>query len=163
MHLHVGRQLLDHVTYERKFGTNVRDLIEEASRWDLEPKPACLWWTSMYDSVEKSDMIWAHRRDAANFPGKTSSRFLGCALNRQRKKYDAVEERMQSASKAFWKDILINKKQICSVELCIFCVWSENWSWTIHTDDGKDHRMGNQDNDAIIPSQKTKRRNVGRM
>ena len=23
----------------------LRDLIEEACRWDLEPKPASLWWT----------------------------------------------------------------------------------------------------------------------
>ena len=30
-----------------------RDLIEEASRWDVEPKPASLWWTSTYDSEEK--------------------------------------------------------------------------------------------------------------
>ena len=35
----------------------LRDLIEEASRWDLEPKPASLWWTSTYDSEEKVDMI----------------------------------------------------------------------------------------------------------
>ena len=35
----------------------LRDLIEEASRWDLEPKPASLWWTSTYESEEKIDMI----------------------------------------------------------------------------------------------------------
>ena len=34
-----------------------RDLIEEASRWSLVPKPVCLWWTSTYDSEEKVDMI----------------------------------------------------------------------------------------------------------
>ena len=38
----------------------LRDLIEEASRWDLEPKPASLWWTSTYDSEEESDMILGH-------------------------------------------------------------------------------------------------------
>ena len=34
----------------------LRDLDEEASRRDLEPKPASLWWTSTYDSEEKSDV-----------------------------------------------------------------------------------------------------------
>ena len=32
-----------------------------------------------------------------------------------------------------------------------------------HADGGKDQRMGNQNNDAIVPSQKTKRRDVGRV
>ena len=35
----------------------LRVLIEEASRWDLEPKPASLWWTSTHDAEEKVDMI----------------------------------------------------------------------------------------------------------
>ena len=36
-------------------------------------------------------------------------KILGCALNRHGKTYDAVEERMQSANKAFWKGIFANK------------------------------------------------------
>ena len=35
----------------------LRDLIEEARRWNLEPKPASLWWTSTCASEEKSHMI----------------------------------------------------------------------------------------------------------
>ena len=31
----------------------IQDLNQEAERWDLEPKPASLWWTSIYDSEEK--------------------------------------------------------------------------------------------------------------
>ena len=27
-------------------------MIEEAERWDLEPKPASLWWTSTYCAAE---------------------------------------------------------------------------------------------------------------
>ena len=34
----------------------LRDLIDEASRWSLVPKPTSLWWTSTYDSEEMVDM-----------------------------------------------------------------------------------------------------------
>ena len=34
----------------------LRDLFQEASRWDLAPKLACLWWTSTCDDEEKVDM-----------------------------------------------------------------------------------------------------------
>ena len=45
----------------------LRDLIEEASRWDLVSKPASLWWTSTYNSEEKVDMILGTHQGAANF------------------------------------------------------------------------------------------------
>ena len=35
----------------------LRDLAEEASRRNLKPELASLWWTSTYDSEEKSDTI----------------------------------------------------------------------------------------------------------
>ena len=35
----------------------IKDLIQEAERWDLEPKPASLWWTSTYDSEEMMDLL----------------------------------------------------------------------------------------------------------
>ena len=35
----------------------LRDLVEEANRWDLEPKPASLWWTRTYALEEKSDFV----------------------------------------------------------------------------------------------------------
>ena len=28
----------------------IKDLIQEAEGWDLEPKPASLWWTSTCES-----------------------------------------------------------------------------------------------------------------
>ena len=34
-----------------------KDLIQEAGRWDLEPKPAISWCTSTYDSEEKKDLM----------------------------------------------------------------------------------------------------------
>ena len=34
----------------------MKDLVQEAGRWDVEPKPASLWWTSTYDSEEKNDL-----------------------------------------------------------------------------------------------------------
>ena len=38
-------------------------------------------------------------------------KILGCAMNRQGKTLDAIEERMQSDNKAFWRDILVHKSK----------------------------------------------------
>ena len=46
------------------------------------------------------------------------------------------------------------------------CMPSLPLEWKLvvdQADNGKNQRMGNQDNDAIIPSKKTKRRDVGRL
>ena len=45
------------------------------------------------------------------FPFEEKFRILGYAMIRQGKSDDAIEERMQSANKAFWKDILISKSK----------------------------------------------------
>ena len=39
------------------------------------------------------------------FTSEKKFKVLGCAMNRQGKTIEAIEERMQSANKAFWKDI----------------------------------------------------------
>ena len=54
-----------------------------------------------------------------------------------------IEERMQSANKAFWKDIKIYRnKDVPWRVICrrlvdhvypVFCFGSENWSWTVET------------------------------
>ena len=147
----------------------LRDLIEEASSWDPEPKPASLRWASTYDSEEKSDMNLGTTSGCYTFPFEHTFKILGCALNRQGKTYDAVEERMQSANRAFWKNILINKSidvpwKIVSKtggpRLCSLCLWE--WKLVVdHTNDGKDQRMGNQDSETLVPFQKTWRWNVG--
>ena len=57
----------------------LRVLIEEASRWDLEPKPASLWWTSTHDAEEKVDMILGTTAGCHNFPFEEKFNILGYA------------------------------------------------------------------------------------
>ena len=78
-----------------------KDLIEEAGKMDLEPKPASLWWTSTCASEEKEDMILGTSKGCYTFPFEDEIRILGCMMNRQGKTCDAVEERLQWANKAF--------------------------------------------------------------
>ena len=78
---------------------------------DLEPKPASLWWTSTYASEEEEDTILSTLKGCYTFPFEDKFKILGCAMNRQGKTCDAVEERMQSASKALWKDIVIQYRR----------------------------------------------------
>ena len=64
-------------------------------------------------------------------------------MNRQGKAHDAIEERVQSANKAFWKDILKDKskdipwnikcRQPVDYVFAVFSFGSEKWSWTIQT------------------------------
>ena len=121
----------------------LRDLIEEASRWDLEPELVSLWWTSTYDSEEKSDMNLGTTSGCYTFPFENKFKILSRAMNRQGKTYDALEERMQSATKAFWKDSLIFKSKDVPWKIkcqrlvdhvnAEFAFWSENLSWTVQT------------------------------
>ena len=89
----------------------LKDLIEEAAEVDLEPKPASLLWTSMFTSEEKEDVILGTSKGCYNFPFEDEFRILGCMMSRQEKTCDAVEERMQSANKASWKDIKIYRSK----------------------------------------------------
>ena len=116
--------------------SSLRDLIEEASRWDLVPKPASLWWTSTYDSEEKVDMN------------------LGTSLGCYKLSSKA------SRSWAFWKDILIHQSTdvTCKVKCQrLYAVFSFG-----NADVGEGQRMGNQDNVTLVPIHKTQRRNMGR-
>ena len=125
---------------KEKMERMLRDLIKEASRWDLVPKPASLWWTSTYDAEEKVDMILGTTAGCHKFPLRRKFKILGCAVNWQGKSQEAIEERMQSANKAFWKDILIFKSKDVSWKVkCrrlddhvypVFAFGSENWSKT---------------------------------
>ena len=94
------------MSHTQKMLEQMLRLIEEASRWDLAPKPASLWWTSTYDSEEKSDINLGTSSGCYTFPFEDKFKKSGCAMNRQGKTHDAIEERMQSANKAFWKYIL---------------------------------------------------------
>ena len=55
-------------------------------------------------------------RDATHFLLRRSFKVFGYALNRQGKTHDAMEVRMQSANKAFWKDFLMYKSKDVPVE-----------------------------------------------
>ena len=55
-------------------------------------------------------MILGTSKGCYKFLFEDEFRILGCVMNRQGKTCDAVEERMQSANKAFWKDIIIFQK-----------------------------------------------------
>ena len=77
------------------------------------------------------------------FPCEENFQILGCVMNRQRKTLYAIEERMQSANKAFWKDIKIHRnkdvpwrvkcRRLVDHVYPVFCFGSENWSWTVET------------------------------
>ena len=56
-------------------------------------------------------MILGTSTGCHKFPFAEEFKILVCAMNRQVKTCDAVEERMQSANKDFWKDILIHKSK----------------------------------------------------
>ena len=57
------------------------DLIQEAEKWDLAPKPTCLWWTSTYDSEEKIDLSMDPKTGRHRFPFEVKFKILGCAMN----------------------------------------------------------------------------------
>ena len=121
----------------------LQDVIEEASKLDLEPKPASLRWTRAYASEEKIDMILGTSKGCYKFPIEDTFKMLGCAMNRQGKTCDAVEERMRSINKAFWKENVIYKskdvtwkvkcQRLVDHEYAVFAFGSESWSWTLQT------------------------------
>ena len=86
----VDRQLVDHISHSKE---NV----------EQKPEPASLWWTSTYDSEEKSDVNLGTTSGCYTFPFQENVKIWGCAVDRHGKTYDAVEERMQSANKAMKK------------------------------------------------------------
>ena len=123
----------------------LRDLIEEAGRWNLVPKPTRLWWTGTYDPEERIDVSIYTTTGCHKFPLEEKFRILGNVMNRKGKSDDAIEERMQSANKAFWKDILISKskdvpwkmqcRRLVDHVYAVFAFGSENWPWTVLTVD----------------------------
>ena len=112
LQFYVGRQPLDHIpTHKSTWSKCYKTFIEETVEVDLELKPASLWWTITFASEEKDDMIPSTSKGCYKFSFEDEFRILGCVMNRQGKTCDAVEERMQSANKAFWEDIMIYKSE----------------------------------------------------
>ena len=82
-------------------------LTEEAEEWDLEPKLASLWWTRTCASEEKKEntictRTWRHR-----ILFEKSFKILGYSCDQAGKTQDCLEERMQNANKAWWRDAKI--------------------------------------------------------
>ena len=118
---------------------------KETGADDLVLKPTSLWWTSTYDLEERIDVSIHTTTGCHKFPFEEKFRILGSAMNRQEKSDDAIEERVQSANKAFWKDVLIYKRKdvpwkvkcrrLVDHVYAVFAFGSENWPWTVLTVD----------------------------
>ena len=48
----------------------MRELIEEAERWELETKPASLWWTSTYADEKTEDVMIMTKTGLRNLPSE---------------------------------------------------------------------------------------------
>ena len=70
----------------------LRDLIEEAGKWDLVHKPASFWCTSTYEPEERCDLPTDTMSGRHKFLLEAEFKVLGCAMNRQRLTKDATEE-----------------------------------------------------------------------
>ena len=81
-----------------------RDLILETEKWSQR-------WTSTYELERGLIFQLTQSLDVTDFSLKNNSRSCRCAMNRQGKAHDAFEERMQSANKAWWKDVKIYRSK----------------------------------------------------
>ena len=104
---------------KRNLEQMLRDLIEKAEKWDLAPKTCKSVWTSTHEEEERSEVLIATNGLMYRFPLYETFKILGCAMNRQGRSLDAVEERMQSANKVFGWDILVCRRR--DVPLRIKC------------------------------------------
>ena len=87
-------------------------LIEEASRWDLVPKPASLWWTRTYDSEEKVNMILVTTSGCYKFPCEEHVQDLGLRHESAREhRTTQLKKGCNPLPKLFWKDILMYKSK----------------------------------------------------
>ena len=115
-------------------------LIEEAGRWDLEPKLASLWWTGTYASEEMEDITICTRTRRGKIPFEKSFRILGYSFNQAWKTQDCLEERMQSANKVWRRDAKIDRsrdvpwrvkcRRMMDHVCCVVCFGSKFWSWS---------------------------------
>ena len=142
LQLYVGRRLLDLVQFQQS-PQMLKVLSQEADKWDLAPKPTSLWWTSTYDSQEKTDLSIDSMTGRHRFLFEDEFKILGCSMNRQGKTHEGLAERMQSVNKAWWKDVKIYRskdvpwrvkcRRIVDHVYSVFCFGSENWSWSLTT------------------------------
>ena len=94
--------------------------------------------SSTREPEERSDISIDTERHRFTF--EEQFKILGCAMNRQGKTHDAIEERMQSANKAYWKDVMIYKskdvpwkikcRRLGNHVYAVLSFGSENRTWT---------------------------------
>ena len=63
----------------------LRDLIEEAGRWDLAPKLVSFWWTSTYEPEEERDLSIDTTSGCHRFSFEEKFKIVGCALKSARR------------------------------------------------------------------------------
>ena len=89
----------------------MNDLIEEAERWGLEPKLASLWWTSTNTSEEKKDFMIDTKTGHHRILFEEHFQILGFSSNRAGRTQDCLEEQMQNANKAWWRDVKVYRSK----------------------------------------------------
>ena len=141
----------------------LKDLIEEAERWDLDPKPASLWWTSSHADEKMDDMTTRTRTRLHKLPFEKKFKTLGYTFNQTRRTQDSFEERMQSANKAWWRDVKMYRSEYVpwritcrrSVEHVnsVFLLWERELvlEWSDH---GQNSRMADKGYEAFVRIQK---------
>ena len=64
-------------TQKMHSGQMLKELIEEAGRWDPEQKPASLWLSSTCAKQDKEDMMIKTKSGRTSFPIRKASKFSG--------------------------------------------------------------------------------------
>ena len=80
-------------------------LVEEAERWDLEPNPARLRWSSTLAGEVNEDMTVKTQKGQHKVSFEKSFKILVYFFNQTGKTHESVEERMQKAHKAWWREM----------------------------------------------------------
>ena len=91
----------------------MKDLIEEAERWDLEPKPASLRWTGTYASEMTGDITIYTRTGRHKILFQKSFRIPGYFFEiRQGTRRTAWKQECNVQSKAWWRDAKIYRSKV---------------------------------------------------
>ena len=119
----------------------MKGLIEEAETWDLEPKPASLWWTSSYTSEEKKSLAIETTTGHHRTPFEEHFLDSWCLLAsseedaRSRGREDATCKHGMGGDVKIYTSKDVPRRERCRrmVEhvYSLFCFGSENGSWSV--------------------------------
>ena len=87
----------------------MKELVEEVERWDMEPRPASLWWTSTYGKEDKKEIVMVTAGGKQKLTFADEFRILGHLFSRDGRMQISLEENMQTANKAWWRDAKIHR------------------------------------------------------